>query len=335
VPDLFRRSATGTILALALTFPVTRSVLAAEEKLITNGTNVRVRAAPQSTATIIFQLPLGTELSVLTRSGVASELWLRVRTNDGREGWLLGRLTTPIAPDHYLQTIERITKEQLAAHAKVSGTTFAVRLQLFDLIERASKRFSERDTVARLALLRLYSLQDVLRSIPIRESELTAYSQGRYQRWLRAHLDDSRYNEPAGSWMVEPEYVKRIHDEYPDTTVGDDIGWFYVTNGLFGECEGDVPCYVSWTNELEGWYLRAHPMGNHADDANAQVAVKLNGAMDNLQRFPRVLAEFDPSTRCGELHASLDPLRAAVSASTSSGRPEAIAAIDRFDLLCR
>jgi SH3 domain-containing protein len=321
-------------LALALTFTATRHVVAAEEQRITNGTNVRLRAAPQSTAAIMVELLLGTELAVLAQSGVASESWLRVRTNDGREGWLLGRLTTPIDSAHYLQTIERITKEQLAAHAKVSATSFEARLQLFDLIERTSKRSGDRDAVARLALLRLYSLQDVLGRIPIRESQLTADSHDRYQRWLRAHLDESRYDEPAGSWMVDPEHVKLVHDEYPDTAVGDDIGWFYVTNGLFGECEGDVPCYVGRTNELEGWYLRTHPMGNHADDANAQLAVKLNGAMDNLKRFPRVLAEFDPRKRCGELHASLDPLRAAVSASTSGRKGEAVAAIDRFAQLC-
>jgi hypothetical protein len=248
---------------------------------------------------------------------------------------LLGRLTTPIDSTHYLQTVEGITREQLAAHAKVTATSFETRLQLFDLIERTSKRFGERDAVARLTLLRLYSLQDVLWSIPIRESQLTANSQDRYQRWLRAHLDESRYDEPAGSWMVDPEYVKLVHDEYSDTTVGDDLGWFYLQNGLFGECEGDVPCYVGWTNELEGWYLRSHPMGNHADDANARVALRLNGAMDNLQRFPRVLAEFNPSKRCGELRTVLDPLAAAVSASASSRSGEALAAIDRFAKLCR
>jgi hypothetical protein len=47
---------------------------AAEVQCITNGTNVRLRTAPQITASIASELPLGTELS---------------GTDDGREGWVL------------------------------------------------------------------------------------------------------------------------------------------------------------------------------------------------------------------------------------------------------
>jgi hypothetical protein len=57
--------------------------------------------------------------------------------------------------------------------------------------------------------------------------------------------------------------------------------------------------------------------------------------MDNLLRFPAVLAQFDPKTRCGELHASLDPLTAAVAASPSARKAEALAALDRYAKLCR
>jgi hypothetical protein len=125
--------------------------------------------------------------------------------------------------------------------------------------------------------------------------------------------------------MVDPEHVRAVHDEHRDAPASDDIAWFYVTNGLPGECEGNVPCYVRWQNELNGWYLRSHPNGLHVDESNAQAAKALNGAMDNLQNFPRVLAEFDPTTRCGDLHESLDPLIAAVTTSTSTQKAEPIA----------
>jgi len=48
-----------------------------------------------------------------------------------------------------------------------------------------------------------------------------------------------------------------------------------------------------------------------------------------------VLREFDPKTRCGELHMSLDPLLAAVTASPSARKTDALAAIERFAQLCR
>ena len=106
-------------------------------------------------------------------------------------------------------------------------------------------------------------------------------------------------------------------------------------NGLYGECEGDVPCYVTWQNELNGEYLRLHPRGRHADESNADIALRLNAAMDNLQGFPLVLNEFNRKTRCGELHVSLDALVAAVTTSTSVRKADALAAIDRFAQLCR
>jgi hypothetical protein len=331
MPDLLRRSWIGTILALSLTFTAIRPVLAAEEQRITNGTNVRLRATPQSTAAIIFQLSLGTELSVLARSGVASESWLRVRTNDGREGWLLGRLTTPIDSTHYLQTVEGITREQLAAHAKVTATSFETRLQLFDLIERTAMHLAEREAQGRFALYRLRAMTLVLSGIPFKPRDFKTA----YKPWLDAHREAVAYNSPAGAWMVEASYIREVHEEYRDTAAADDLAWFLVQNGLRGECEGDVPCYLSWQNQLNGEYLRLHPRGRHADQAAVDLARILNSIMDDLQKPRSILKELNSNTRCGELHASLDALVTAVTESSSARKADALAAIDRFAQPCR
>ena len=108
-----------------------------------------------------------------------------------------------------------------------------------------------------------------------------------------------------------------------------------VLNGLPDECEGDVPCYVDWQNQLSGEYLRLYPGGRHADEANGNVARVLNAVMDNLQEMPLVLKEFSPATRCGELRESLNPLVAAVNASSAARKTEALVAIDRFARLCQ
>ena len=55
---------------------------------MTNGTNVRVRSAPEVTAPILFELPLGTELLEIDRSN-SEDPWFHVRTDDGRGGWVL------------------------------------------------------------------------------------------------------------------------------------------------------------------------------------------------------------------------------------------------------
>jgi len=135
--------------------------------------------------------------------------------------------------------------------------------------------------------------------------------------------------------MVDPDYARAVHETHRLSVAADDIGWFYTTNGFFGECEGDVVCNVSSENELNGWYLRAYPRGRHADESNGDIALHLNAAIDNLQQFPAVLAEFDPKTRCTDLHESLDPLTAAVSASASTRKAGALDALSRFAQLCK
>ena len=135
--------------------------------------------------------------------------------------------------------------------------------------------------------------------------------------------------------MVDPAYIAGVHEKHRGTTAADEIAWFLVVNGLYGECEGDVLCYVDKQNQLGGWYLQTHPRGRHTDESNAHIALRLNGAMDNLREFPLVLGEFNPIIRCAELHMSLDPLAAAVTASVSTRKAEALAAIDRFAQLCR
>ena len=36
----------------------------------------------------------------------------------------------------------------------------------------------------------------------------------------------------------------RLHDQYHDTKPAESIAWFMIKNGLGGECEGFLACYV-------------------------------------------------------------------------------------------
>jgi hypothetical protein len=323
------RLSPSLLCALATVLAATTISQAANARLMTNGTNVRVRSAPEVTASILFELPLGAELLQIDRSN-SEDPWFHVRTDDGREGWVLGRLTTSIDADRYDDTVEALVAAQLARHSEMTGTSFAARVQLFDLIERMSRKPNAREAHARFALYRLRSMRDVLLGVPFRGA-----GRDPYRVWIAEHNEAARYDEPGGTWMVDPAYVLKVHDEYRGTATADEIAWFYVQNGRYGECEGDVPCYVSWTNDLDGLYLRTYPHGRHSDDSNAQIAEVLNAVMDNLQAFPLVLAEFDPKTRCAELRLALDPLAEAVTASASPHTADALAAIDRFAKLCR
>jgi len=327
MPDRARQLLPPLLSALAVIAGTTISE-AANARLMTNGTNVRLRSAPEVTASILSELPIGVELSQIARSN-SGDPWLRVRTDDGREGWVLGRLTTSIDADRHGDSVEALVVAQLKRHSG-RGTSFAARVQLFDLIERTSRNVNEREARARFALYRLRSMQDVFLGIPFQ-------GDGRdpYRAWIAEHRDAALYNDPGGSWMVDPAYVLKVHDEYRGSATADDIAWFYVQNGWPGECEGDVPCYVGWVNNFRGFYLRTYPHGRRSEDASVEIAETLNDVMDNLQGFPLVLAEFDPKTRCGELHLVMDPLTAAVTASASVHKADALGAIDRFAKLCR
>jgi hypothetical protein len=312
----------AVVLALAIALAVNRPLAANDESRVTNASNVRLRIGPSTDAAVLAQLPLGTELVVLDHTGAGA--WYRVKTADGRDGWVLGGLTTTLAPGRRSQILESIAAGRLA-----SGGNFIASVQLFDFIERTAAGLADPEAQARFAFYRLQSMRHLLLQIPFQTKD------AEHLDWIRAHQDAAIYNEPAGTWMVAPKYVQMIHGRYRESLVADDIAWFYVTNGWPGECEGNVPCYVRWQNELNGWYLASYPPGRHADESNAAIALSLNGVMDNLLKFPRVLAEFDPKTGCDELHMSLDPLAAAVQATTTARKTDALAAIERYANLCR
>jgi len=297
---------------------------AGDERRITKASNVRLRSAAATSAPITAELPLGTELAVLEQTN-AADRWYHVRADDGRDGWVQGRLTAPLRLERRDEAIESIVVERLRG-----GGDFSSSLQLFDLIERTAARSNDREAQARFALYRLGAMKIVLLGVPFRRG-----GSDPYRGWIRDHQDAARYDEPGGTWIVEPLYVTGVHDAYRGAAAADEIAWFFVQNGHYGECEGDVPCYVDWTNRLEGWYLHTYPAGRHTDDANGRIALKLNDEMDNLRSVPAVLAEFDPQSRCGELHVSLDPLTEAVTASISARKAGALTAIDRFAQLCR
>ena len=315
------------IWVLALTLLTTPVGAASPETRIVNATNVRVRSGPGTDASIVGELLFGTDVVALERTGGANA-WDRVTSEDGPTGWVQGSLTTPVGPGGRDQTRESMVRARLERLSQLTGEGFGARLQFFEFIDRISAGLTDREAEGRFALYRLRAMGHVALGIPFGRSKADPY-----RAWIRAHQEAVWYDEPGGSWMVSVPFVIGVHETYGDTGAADDIGWFLVQNGMGGECEGDVPCYIDRTDQLYGQYLRWHPGGQHTDEANARIATGLNEAMDNLRAFPRVLREFDPSTR-SKLRAALDLLVSAVKSSTSVRKAEALGASGRFEQLC-
>src|SRR5215475_1438704 len=136
---------------LALTLAAMRPCVGADETRITNASNVRLRSAPANDASIVGELPLGSELVVVGSVG-GPQPWYQVRTADGHDGWVSGALTTAFDPGRRDQIIESIVQ------ARRDGGNFSVNIQLVDLIERTAARLNEREARARFALYRLRAL---------------------------------------------------------------------------------------------------------------------------------------------------------------------------------
>jgi hypothetical protein len=197
---------------------------------------------------------------------------------------------------------------------------------LIDFIEREQAKTSDAETAARLALYRLWATQRALESVG------HGYPSGldRIKDWPRARQDLVVYNEPGGSWKLRHEAIFDEHAKHHASTIADDLAWLAVTNGLPGECEGQTACYLTGDNLLLGEYLRRHPQGAHVDSALTRIRKHVS-LYQGLVADPNF---FKPSTDCGALTKPLTGLRAAVAATSASGRDRALEALDDLGHRC-
>lgn len=311
-------------LILLISFLSASTVSAQVATRLTAASNVRLRAEAAETATVVASLTLGTELVQLDTGGV-DHTWVRVRPSTGPDGWLPVRLTRRIKPDTRLEVIEAVVRERLAR----SGDSFAARVELVALVERTIADLRDQpEPGGRFALVWLGAIDSATQAIPRSQSGAEPYAS-----WIGNRRAVIFMNEPAGRWAISRTAILDLHNRHRDTSPADDIAWFLVKHGigLLGECAGFVPCYVGRLDKLEGTYLRLHPAGEHVGEATGRIA---DTALRLQQQSPRGYF-FAPSKDCAELVAALEPVRAAVAATRSDRREEALASLDRLRAPCK
>jgi hypothetical protein len=327
-----------TRLFVALVFNLLCGVAAAhaQEMRLTAGSNVRLRAEPSPSSAVLEQLPLGSDL-VRLPADVDNPSWLRVRTSAGREGWVSAPLTVPFTAAARFAVLDDLISRQLGPWPPPEWEERPLGIARFDsgtqaaaLVDRIWPELPDREARGRFTLLKLLALRKAAAAVPF---DVARKAREPYGSWLAAHEALVHYNEIGANWTLGYQALLRLHDEYRDTPSADDIAWLVVRNGLGGECEGDVPCYVNWQNMLMGEYLRRHPAGRYVSQAVAGLAERLDSIMDSLEQAPKVLAEFTPS-RCGELHEGIEALRVAVWKSSAAEQGPALRALDRYARLC-
>jgi hypothetical protein len=310
------------VFALSLTGRAAPSQDRATATRITAATNVTLRAQPSPTAPAVAQIPLGTEVTDAGPVGL-DKTWVRVKLGDGREGWLLANLTKPLDTAWRWPTFDRIITERLGR----KGDGFPALAELVAFIERVAPEYTDPDGRARVELSRLRATAAALAAIPADGARRDPYAP-----WLAARKTDVIYDEPGGRWLLSSAAIWDLHARHAKTMSADDIAWFAVTNGLGGECEGYLPCYVEWRNRLQGEYLRRQPGGRHVDEAVG--VVKDTADLLTAPPKPHEAYQFDRAKDCRDLTASLDALAAAVKGSRAANRDAALASLATLRKTC-
>ena len=232
----------------------------------------------------------------------------------------------------FAQETERAAFRQLEAEAatalKTDTPAFAERAALVDRLD-AARGGETGEPAARLALLWLRSIKWMLASIPLAQRDGEPHHD-----WIEQHRELVIYSEPAGEWLIHPEVIWKVHDQYRERTPAEAIAWLAVENGLPGECEGYVPCYAHGMDALDAEYLRRHPRGEHV----AEVVERMKGTLEQAVRLigePDGKQFLNPATDCGDLKGALPAVRAALVGSPSStARDQSVAFADQILAMC-
>ena len=315
---MLRSRFVGIIFLLSIAIP--SLVLAQDAGRLTSASNVRLRSEPVDSAGVVVTVPLGTAL-VGIETGGADRTWLRVRTGDGKEGWVLTRLTRRFDAENRLDVIEQVVTERLAR----KGDSFAARAEIVDLIDRTLADASDAERAGRLSLLWIRAVGATATALPPKHRLVEPYAS-----WVEARKTSVWWDEVGAHWMLSLDALKELHERHRTTSSADPIAWAMVENGLGGECEGYLPCYVERTNMLEGEYLRRHPNGKRVDDAVSGIG---KAAAFWLTRLDKPDA-FSPDKDCDEMKESLTPLRAAIAATKAADRDTTLEKLDVFTKRC-
>lgn len=295
-------------------------VVAQDAGRLTSASNARLRSDPGESGAVVATLPLGTAL-VGIETGGADRDWLRVRTADGREGWILSRLTRRFDASRRLDVIASIVDDRLARQ----GDSFAARAEIVALLERSLPDVGDAERAGQFAWRWAKALAHAAAALP------RSYEPGdSYNAWIAAHEVMLSWNEVAASWTLSNDGLRDLHQRHRDTSAADAIAWLAVEIGLGGECEGYLPCAVTRSDRLEGGYLRQHPNGRRAGDAVGRIGESATLWLSQSTRPDAFSADKD----CGALTTSLTPLRAAVASTTAATRDQTLARLDQLGRRC-
>lgn len=286
-------------------FAVTPEIVTSQA-LITSAANVRLRSAPDPKSPVLAMLPLGTDLELVESSRRGE--WIPVRTRTGEEGWVAETLTLPVSDSTYSEVIRGL----ITARINREEDGFVAKAELVGFTERALERDWTVEDRAWFELQRLHALAAALWTVPFNRARWD----DRLTSWIAARAAEISYDEPGGRWLINRDMIVGLQDKYDSTAAADELAWFAVQNGLSGECEGFLVCYLQWSDTLEGDYLRRQPAGRYVEEAAARVerAIEYYKSISDLSKI------FDAERECAALNRLVASLDAGLRGSTAAQR---------------
>jgi SH3 domain protein len=103
------------LLSVLLAAPVAMAQTGGRQQYISDEITVSIREQPRNDATVTGALKSGARVTLLESLG--EESFARIRTADGREGWITARFLTsqPVARERYLQAKDFAEATKIAA----------------------------------------------------------------------------------------------------------------------------------------------------------------------------------------------------------------------------
>lgn len=236
---------------------------------ISTASGVRVRVAPQTSASEVTRLPIGTVVQELERSagkeriGQSEDYWYRIAATDHIQGWVFGSLIAPFDPARREELYRKIATERI----KATETSFGDQVDLANFLKHAATEVDRPEIAAEFELRYLLALKRALDFLTYDQSQ-----QQPYKSWLEAQSREVIYNEVGGNWLIDSNRFWELHEKYRALPIGEKIAWAGASNPLPGECEGSISCALGYINATEGQYLSFYPNGSHAEEVLTTIA---------------------------------------------------------------
>lgn len=292
-----------------------------------SGAGVRLRERPSTSGKELARLSLGTEVIELERSakdetiGGTSAPWLRIKTSEGKEGWIFGSFCRPFDAATREEAIRSLITARLANENLPEGDA----RELFTFAGKLEGGASTPLQKAEYGMARLRALQALLDAIAQRSTNRLDENGLRKDSLLAPVVKDLVYNEPAGSWLVLADRFWAHHETHRTTPLADELAWAACQQRLPGETEGYVPAIIHLVWMTEGRYLKLYPKGKHAAEA----------VQSTIESFKNFDSSWDPTSEekneLQELRTKVADLKEAVTATEPGAhRDTLLQAIETF-----